>query len=181
MEYLEKIFKKTGWISIVESLIFAMLGLILVLNPEGTVNTISSILGIIFIVIGIYKIINYFLAKGKYDFYNYDLIYGLMAIVIGIITMKFSSTIISIFRIMIGIWIIYSSIIRINLSIKLKAIDVSVWVYSLILAILMFICGLYIIMNSGVVIVTIGVAMIIAAIMDIVEDIIFIKNVKEIF
>jgi len=52
-------------------------------KPEGTVKAISYILGIIFIVVGIGKMINYFSSKGKYDLYNYDLIYGLMACVLG--------------------------------------------------------------------------------------------------
>ena len=49
MEYIEKIFKKTGWISILESVIFAILGAIVIWKPEGTVKAISFILGIIFI------------------------------------------------------------------------------------------------------------------------------------
>ena len=48
-------------------------------------------------------------AKGKYDFYNYDLIYGIIAIIIGIVTIIYSSAIGSVFRVIIGIWIIYSS------------------------------------------------------------------------
>lgn len=181
MGYIEKLFKKTGWISILESILFAILGAILIWKPEGTLQVISCILGIIFIAIGIYKILNYFMAKGKYNLYNHDLIYGLMAIVIGIVTMIYSSTIGSLFRIIIGIWIIYSSFIRISLSIKLKAMNIQAWIYSLIVAIIMFLCGIYVTMNAGAVIVTIGIMMIIYAIMDIIEDIVFMKNVKEIF
>ena len=44
MEYIEKIFKKTGWISILESVIFAILGAIVIWKPEGTVKAISFIL-----------------------------------------------------------------------------------------------------------------------------------------
>ena len=44
MEYLEKIFKKTGWISILESVIFAILGAILIWKPIETVRFISYIL-----------------------------------------------------------------------------------------------------------------------------------------
>ena len=40
---------------------------------------------------------------------------------------------------------------------------------------------MYVTMNSGAVVVTIGVMIIISSIIDIIEDIIFIKNVKEIF
>ena len=120
MNYLEKLFKKSGWISIVESIIFAILGIILIWKPEGTVKTISYLLGMIFIVIGIFKVVHYLTAKKKYNFYNYDLVYGLMAIVIGIVTIVCSNTIGSIFRIIIGIWITYSSFVRLNLSLELK-------------------------------------------------------------
>ena len=181
MAYLEKIFKKTGWISILESVIFAILGIILVWKPTDTVKAISYILGAIFIIIGISKIVNYFLAKGKYDFYNYDLIFGLMAIVIGIVTIVYTDTIGAIFRIIIGIWIIYSSLIRINLSFKLHAMNLNVWLYSLLLAIAMFMCGLFILMNSGSVVMTIGIYMIVYSVIDIIENLIFIRNVKEIF
>lgn len=181
MNYLEKLFKKSGWISIVESIIFAILGIILIWKPEGTVKTISYLLGIIFIVIGIFKVIHYLTAKEKYNFYNYDLVYGLMAIVIGIITIVCSNTIGSIFRIAIGIWITYSSFVRLNLSLELKKIQSNVWISSLVLSIVMLVCGLYVIMNSGAVIVTIGVIMTISSIIDLIENIIFMKNVKEIF
>lgn len=181
MEYMEKIFKKTGWVSILESIIFIILGAVLIWKPEGTVKVISCILGIVFIVIGFIKVINYFMSKGKYDFYNYDLIFGLMAIVIGIITIAYSSTIGAIFRIIIGIWIVYSSLIRINSSLKLKAMNVNAWIYSLILAVVMFICGLFIAMNSGSVMITIGIFIIIYAVIDLIESIIFMKNVKEVF
>lgn len=181
METIEKIFKKTGWISILTSIIFAVLGGILIWKPNETIKVISYILGSIFIIIGIAKTINYFLSKGKYELYNYNLVFGLMAVVLGIITICCSDTIGAIFRIIIGIWIVYSSLVRFNLSLKLKSMDVKMWIYSLILAMLMFVCGLYIALNSGSVVMTIGIVMVIYSIIDIVEDVIFMKNVKEIF
>lgn len=181
MEYFQKILKKSGWTSILESVIFAILGVILICKPEGTVKAISIILGLIFVVIGITKIMAYISTKGKNDFYNYDLVYGIMAIVIGIVAMTCGNTIIEMFRIIIGIWIIYSSLIRFNTSLKLKTLKSSVWIYSLILAIVMFICGLYITMNSGAVVVTIGIIMVLYSAIDIIENVIFMKNVKDIF
>lgn len=181
MDYIKKIFEKSGWISILESIIFAILGMILIANPEGTVKFISYVLGIIFIAVGIYKTCNYLASKGQYDFYNYDLIYGIIAIIIGIVTIIYSSAIGSIFRVIIGIWIIYSSLIRIGLSMKLKTQEFKIWGYSLVLALIMLACGLYITLQPGAVVVTIGVMMIISSIIDIIEDVIFMKNVKEIF
>lgn len=181
MDYLQNFLKKTGWISILSSIIFAILGIILILNPVDTVKVISYAIGIIFIAIGIGKIIVYISAKGKYDFYNNDLMYGFLAIIIGIVAMVYSSTIESIFRIIIGIWVIYSSLIRFSSSMKLKAINSKMWIYSLILAIAMFACGLYILLNAGAIIVTIGAIIIVYSIIDIIESIILMRNMKKLF
>ena len=180
MEGLKQLLKKTGWISILESLVFGILGAIVIWKPEETIKVISYVLGIIFITIGILKIINYFLTKEKYDFYNYDLIYGLMTCVLGIVTIVYSNTISSILRIIIGIWIIYSSFIRMNLSLELRSLKVKIWIYSLILAIVMLMCGLFVIMNSGTIITTIGIMMVVYSVIDIVENVIFMRNVKDI-
>ena len=54
------------------------------------------------------------------------------------------------------------------------------WIYSLVLAIIMFIVGLYVVLSSGAIIVTtIGALMIVYAILDIIENVIFINNVKK--
>lgn len=180
MEYLQKILKKTGQASIIESIVFAILGVCLIANPEEIVKIISYILGGGLIIVGIFKIINYIKTKGQNDLYNYNLIYGVMAIVMGIVTIVYSSTIGNIFRIVIGIWIIYSSVVRASSSLKLKAINSNIWIYTLIISIIMFCCGLYIVLNQGTIIVTIGILMIVYAIMDIIENIIFLRNIKNI-
>ena len=117
--------------------------------------------------------------KGKDDLYNYNLIYGVMAIVIGLIAIIYSSTIGAIFRIIVGIWIIYSSVVRASASLKLRALKLNIWIYTLIISIIMFICGLYIALNEGTIVVTIGILMLVYAVMDIIENIIFLRNVKK--
>lgn len=179
MESLKKLLKKTGWVSILESFIFAILGIILFCNPEGSVKVITGILGTVFIVMGILKIINYF-AKGVSGFYNFDLIYGLTSIVIGIVAMAYMNIIGSIFRIIIGVWIIYTSFVRINEAIQLRKLDNKIWIFSLLLAVLMFVCGLYTIINENAIIITIGAIMIVYSILDILENVIFMKNVDKV-
>ncbi len=179
MEYICKIFKKTGMYSLICSIVFAILGIILIVNPEATITIISYILGIMFILIGAYKASNYFINKGNYDLYNYDLAFGIIAIVLGIITITYGKQIITILRILIGLWIIYSAIIRLSLSLKLKTLGTNAWAYSLGISIVMLICGIYAI-TSNIIMVTIGTVILIYAILDIIESIIFISNVKQI-
>lgn len=181
MKNMEKIIKKSGIVSIMESVIFSILGIILVFRPEDTVNAISFVLIMIFVLIGIFKIINYFLSRNKSDYHDNDLIYGIMAIVIGLIVFLYINVIGSIFRIIIGIWIIYTSLIRLNSSLKMKNIkkDSKTWIYSLVFSVLIFGCGLYVIVNSNVLIVTIGIIMIVYSFLDLIENIIFMINIKD--
>ena len=77
---MENFIKKSGWTGIITSLIFAILGIILIVNPNGVLKFVSVILATIFLVVGIVKIMQYFTSKGNYNFYNYDFIYGVISI-----------------------------------------------------------------------------------------------------
>ena len=180
MEYLKNLLKKSGWVSIVESLIFAILGIILVWKPNGIMNIISYIIGAIFIVVSIIKILNYFQSNGKNNLFNYELLYGIMSAIIGIVMIVHADILSTILGIIIGMWIVYSSVIRATTALKLKTVNGNVWIYSLALAVIMFIGGLYVIFDVGMLVQTIGIIMILYAIIDIIENIIFINNVKKI-
>ena len=177
---MEKFLKKAGWTSILTSIIFAIIGLIMIFYPDTTMKFISTILGILFIVIGIIKVISYFASKGSSTFFTNDIAWGLIAIIIGLVTMVYSSTIESIFRIMIGIWIIYSGFTRFTLSFRLKDVNAKLWAVVLTLAVLMVVGGLYVTFYPGALIVTLGVIVLIYAIMDLIESFIFMRNMKDV-
>ena len=176
---MEKFLKKSGWIDILVSIIFAITGIFMIVKTDLAGKIIFYILGGIFIAIGIFKIIDYLLSKGKYDFYNYDLLYGIIAIIIGLITIFCNNLIGSMLRIMIAIWIIYSGLMRLTLSLKLHTAQIDIWSVSLVMAIVMIIGGVYMLLQSGTLILTIGVIMLIYAIIDLIENVIFMKYVDK--
>ena len=176
---MEKFLKKAGWTSILTSLILAVIGIIMIYNPETTMQFISTILGIFFIVIGVIKLINYFVAKGNSSLFTNDIAWGIISIIIGLVVIVYSSTIENIFRIMIGIWIIYSGFTRLTLSFKLKNINEKIWALVLTLSVLMVVGGLYVTFYPGALIVTLGVIILIYSIMDLIESFIFMRNIKE--
>jgi len=180
MEHFKSLLKKSGWVSIVESLIFAILGVILIWKPEGIMAIISYIIGSIFIAVGVVKILNYVQANKNSDLFNYELLYGVMTAIIGIVMIIHADVLSTIIGIIIGMWIVYSSIIRAFTALKLREIKSNIWIYSLVLAAIMFLCGLYVIFDAGMIVTTIGIIMIIYAIIDIAENIIFINNIKKI-
>lgn len=178
---MEEFLKKTGWTSIITSVVTAIIGIIIIGNPMVTMKIVAYALGLIFIAFGVVKLISYFVAKGTYDFYNYEMIYGILAIIIGIITIFYSQTIGTIFRIIIGIWILYSGLMRLGLVSKLKKLEINEWKYALVIAVLILICGIYVLLRAETIGIAIGIAVLIYSIMDIAEGIIFLRNVDSIF
>lgn len=172
---LEKFLKKSSWTDIVVSLIFILFGAMLVMNPEMVQAMIAILLGAIFIAMGIFRLINYF-ASGKLD--NYSLATGIVAMIVGIVIMFCSGVILSVFRIIIAIWIIYSGIINLQTTIIWKDFKSRLWLLTLILSILMIIAGIFILANNGAILQTIGVMIIVYAVINIIENIIFMKKIE---
>lgn len=111
-----KILKKTGYTSIVTSIILGALGLVMFLYAESTLKVIACILGTILIITGAVKIIGYFTEKGSYDLFNYELVYGIISILFGLVMLINTESLGNFLGIALGIWIIYSSLMRFGLS-----------------------------------------------------------------
>ncbi len=179
---MEQFLKKMGWTSIITSLGFSILGLIIAYHPNTTFQIISYILGGILIAYGVVKIIEYLKMKDTSTLYNNELSYGVIAVLLGIVVIICSGMIEILLRILVGIWIVYSGIMRFGIAIKLQKFnsDNKIWVPVLFISIAMLLSGIYIIASPGAVIMTIGIIMVVYGIMDIVEEIIFMRNVKDI-
>lgn len=179
---MEQFFKKMGWTSIITSLGFAILGIIIAYNPNTTFQIISYVLGGIIIAYGILKMIEYFRMKDSNNLYSDELSYGIISALFGIVVIICSDMIEALIRILIGVWIVYSGVMRLGLAIKLQKFDSDnrIWVPVLLIALMMTICGIYIIASPGAIMLTIGIVMIVYAVMDIIEEIIFMRNVKDI-
>ena len=172
---LEKFLKKSSWTDIITSLIFVLFGTMLVVSPEMIQAMIAILLGAIFIAMGIFRFINYF-ASGKID--TYSLASGIIAMIVGIVIFFCSEIILSIFRIIIAIWIIYSGIINLQTTIIWKDFKSRLWLLTLILSILMIVAGIFILINNGAILQTVGVIIIAYAIINIIENIIFMKKIE---
>ena len=56
---MKDILKRTAIISILTSIVFAILGIIMIANPLAIIEIVASVLGITIIVIGAEKVIGY--------------------------------------------------------------------------------------------------------------------------
>ena len=174
----KKFLKKSGWTDIIVSVLFILFGIMLIARPESIISIISILLGAICIIMGILKLIDYF-TNNKQD--NYLLAISIVAIIMGIIIMFCTDIILSVFRILIAIWIIYSGIMNLQTAIVWKDYKSRLWLITLLLAIAIIIAGIYILVNNGAVLQIVGGIIVAYGIIDVIENFIFIKKVDNYF
>lgn len=168
--------KKAAWSSAIESLAILILGILFVAWPEMMVKITSYVVGVFFIVKGAFQVINYFVEKGQNDFFNNGLLAGVVSVLIGITALVMGEDIANVFRIVVGIFIIYESLVRINTAVKLNAAGVGVWKYILLLSLVILVLGIFVTFNN--VATVIGWMMVLAGIMGIIGDAMFIQQVN---
>ncbi len=181
VDFIVRRAKSTGWMAIMESLIIGFLGILLIWNPQGIVKLIFYVVGIFLMVKGVYKILNYFAVHTKYEFYNNDLLYGVIALVFGLLVVIFWEQLNGAISLIVGMWMCYGALVRLNTSIKLHAAGVSEWFYVMLLSLVMLALGLYMIisMQVGIALAVVGWVMLASAIVGIIDDIIFMRHIDE--
>lgn len=167
--------KKSAWSGALESLAIIVLGVLFIAWPETMVKLVSYIVGAIFIVKGGFQIINYFMEKGQNDFFNNDLLVGVISILIGVTALVLGKDIANIFRIVVGIWLIYESLVRINTAVKLSSAGIPIWKYILLIALAVLVLGIFVTFND--ISTIIGWMMIAAGVIGIIGDVLFIQHI----
>ena len=170
--------KQTAWMAIIESLALVVLGILFIILQDVMVQALAYIFGLFFVIKGAFQIIGYFVVKGQKDFFNNDLLFGVISVLVGVALLALGEEITNVFRIIIGIIIIYESLVRINSSIKLANANVNAWKYILILALIMLVIGIFVTFSSGAVITLVGALMIATGVIGIIGDAMFIQDVN---
>ena len=172
--------KKNAWMSILESLVMIVMGVFLIAWPTVVIKAISYVVGTFFVIKGGFKIINYFMVKGREDFFNNDLLTGVVTVIIGIAAFVLGENISGIFRIIVGIFLIYEALVRMNTAIKLNAAGINSWRPILIMSLAMLLLGMIVTFYEGAVVVLIGWIMLASGLISMFSDIMFIQHVDSI-
>ena len=167
--------KKSAWLAVIESLTIIIMGVLFIAWPDYMVRIISYIFGIFFIIKGAFQIFNYFVEKGQNDFFNNELLVGVISVLLGVAAIAVGAEIANVFRVVLGIWLVYESLVRINTAIKLSAAGIPVWKYILLIGLGILLLGVFVVFND--VTVVIGWMMIIAGIIGIFGDVLFMQQI----
>lgn len=178
---MKNILKKMGYTSILQDVLLVMFG-ILLLNMTFIFSDILAIsIAAFFILKGVIKICKYIIAKGVSEFYKDEILFGIISILLGIFIIVAKSLILWVFRLGIGIYIIYGAIEDVVIALKLKKLGVGIWVPIFVIAIITAIFGIGVLLYKGLLIKTSAFIIIGYAAVNIIQTVLFLKNSNEIF
>ena len=170
--------KKNAWSAAIESLALLVLGVLFIIWPEEVNKFIAYFVGAFLIVRGGVQIVTYYMEKGQNDFFNNGLLSGVISVILGIAAIVIGENIQSVLRVVIGVIIIYESLVRINTAVKLSSAGVKDWRPILVIALIMLVIGFFVTFNAGAITTLVGWLMVATGIIGIVGDVMFIRHVN---
>ena len=178
--------KKVFNISIISSLLLFLFGLVLAVNAEGFIKSITVAIGVVLLLIGVFPVIDYFRYRKDGLGASVGLISGIFSIVCGLMLLINEDLLMILIPVFIGVWMIINGINKIQVSFEIKDLGEKSWIITFIYSILIIVLGGYFIVNpiSGATTVTsfIGIILCIYAVLDIIDCIIIkvkVKNFKK--
>lgn len=178
--------KKVFNISIISSLLLFLFGLVLAVNAEGFIKSITVAIGVVLLLIGVFPVIDYFRYRKEGLGASVGLISGIFSIVCGLMLLINEDLLMILIPVFIGVWMIINGINKIQVSFEIKDLGEKSWIITFIYSILIIVLGGYFIVNpiSGATTVTsfIGIVLCIYAVLDIIDCVIIkvkVKNFKK--
>lgn len=168
-------------LSIILSVLFMIVGVLLIVWPKSSLDTFAYVIGTIMIIYGIYSFIDSFSINPALCLFQ--MTNSILSFLLGICVFLNPSIFESILPIALGIFFIISGAFSSRISFIIKDIDNS-YILSLFTSILMIICGVVLIINPGntalVITTLIGIVLIVYSVSAIVDMFVFKSRVKEI-
>ena len=165
--------------SLISSIIFVIIGAILFSNADRVIEIISIAIGLILATTGIISlVIYYFKLKKNNHSETGSLTLGIITIILAIIFIFFSSLVEQFIRFIIGGWILFSGIIRLINALSSGKRNTT-FIPLLIVSALLILVGIYTIVVGDVILSTIGLIMMIYAVIEIIGFIFYSKDKEE--
>lgn len=181
-ETIDERFNKMLTISIVSSIVIALVGAVLLFMPKLSNKLIGVIMGLLFILYGIITIYKYITRNGA-KLYSLNLLYGIIILLIGVIIVLVPFSVTSFLTICLGLYLIIIGINKVTYGIWFKIGNHSSWLITLVIGIMLIFFGILVLSNpfsSLTITRLVGAFLILASILDITDLILLKKRSDEI-
>lgn len=133
--------------SLLVSVILIVLALFLIFKPGFSINLVMITLGLILAFYGITQTVSYFSHSKEIEFFNFQLVIGILCLLAGLVFIFNPTFINSILPLIIGVWIVIKSITSLQLALNIRNTGSKKWQLMLLLSVITFIFGLIIVIN----------------------------------
>lgn len=138
---------KTGYIAV--SILLAVLGIVLIAWPTFSVNALGVICGILLILFGGVKLVGYF-SKDLYRLaFQYDMPFGILLIILGIIMLIHPGNLASFICVVFGLSVLISSLFNIQTALDAKKFGVNQWWLIFALSVIAAVWGLILVFRPS--------------------------------
>ena len=144
-----ELFKKAKWGYIILSVIYIILGVILLIYPSQTIDVICRIIGATAVICGAYMIMKFFFRGASSILSATGLVFGIFCLVCGIILIASPDFVKSILPFILGIVIIIDSAFKLMTSFEIKNTTREGWLGVLVLSVIGLVFGFIIVFNAG--------------------------------
>lgn len=174
--------KKVHWDMLLTSIICILLGGVLIFFPQAVNEMIVYVLAAAMFIFSIVELYNYFKKDVKQNFYRNDLVFAVVALVVGIIVLAKRHAVIELVPIVLGAFIIVSGIKKLQNGLDLIRLKIDGWKSLLVLAAVNIIFGIIMVVCSSqtatTVTVLIGVGLVFSGTTDLFSQLWVSKNAK---
>ena len=138
---------KTGYIAV--SILLAVLGIVLIAWPTFSVNALGVICGILLILFGGVKLVGYF-SKDLYSLaFQYDMPFGILLIILGIIMLIHPGNLASFICVVFGLSVLISSLFNIQTALDAKKFGINQWWLIFALSVIAAVWGLILVFRPS--------------------------------
>ncbi len=164
------------------TIITLVLGIVLLIEPSGSIQVLTAIVAISLMLIGGFQIIEYIREKREEKMQSLSLVLGTILLVVGIYLMCNLKSLVIFFTNIIGIAICIKALFKIQYAINIRDLS-DKWLYNLIVGAFSMILGIILIFNpfksAEVFLRIIGAVLVVSSIAELIETTMIIKSLDD--
>ena len=170
------------WGYIAASVLFIFLGILFIVFPETSILVMVKLSAVIMMLFGLIKLVGYF-SKDLYRLaFQFDLEFGILLFVLGLVVLIKSSSAVNFLCIALGIVVLTDGLFKMRISFNSKNIGISEWWLTFAVSILAILIGLVLVFkpsnSANVIMAVLGISLIVDGLLNLCVAFASVKIIK---
>lgn len=179
---MKNVIKQVKGNAILTALLSAVYGLVLIIWPDTSAKTLCYVVAATIILVGLMYIIQYIRKDVMQDFYRRELVYGVLALILGTIALFRVEIIQSVIPVILGVIVLYSGIVKLQNAFDLMRLHYQHWGWVMAFAVLNIVFALILLLKPiwivDVLFVMIGIGLLYSGVSDLITIFLFSSSAK---